>query len=153
MTADKDGVELLPCPFCGGEASDAGHIAYNRALDDTTWADGSPVTEAFYVNCIACGAVARSGFVGGFQTKVEAIERWNHRARPTPAQEQGWMPIETAPRDGWKILATDRFHQERTWVVWWKGNEWVCDHHNGRVVGLTDWRPLPSTPTEGGEDA
>lgn len=83
---------------------------------------------------------------------ADALRRFvAKRTRPTPAQEQGWMPIETAPRDGWKILATDRFHQERTWVVWWKGNEWVCDHHNGRVVGLTDWRPLPSTPTEGAQ--
>lgn len=70
----------MPCPFCGGEASDTGHIAYNRALNDTTWADGSPVVEAFFVNCIACGTVARSGFIGGFQAKAEAVERWNTRS-------------------------------------------------------------------------
>ncbi|PZQ55755.1 MAG: hypothetical protein DI555_06935 [Novosphingobium pentaromativorans] len=64
---------------------------------------------------------------------------------------EGWRPIDSAPKDGWKILATDRVHRERTWVVWWKGNEWVCDHHDGSVVGLTDWMPLPAAPLKEGQ--
>lgn len=131
---DNGAVALKPCPFCG----------------DTMFLTiaSSRFTETLAGWQVECGCHIYGPFE---RTREEAITAWN--TRPTPAQEQGWMPIETAPRDGWKILATDRFHQERTWVVWWKGNEWVCDHHNGRVVGLTDWRPLPSTPTEGGEDA
>lgn len=71
---------LLPCPFCGGEASDAGHSKYNRPLPDTTWEDGSPVTEAFFVNCMTCGAVTRGdAIVRGYQTKAEAITAWNRR--------------------------------------------------------------------------
>lgn len=77
--------ELLPCPFCGGEASADGHIRYSKPLADTWWEGGLPITEAFYVNCIKCGAVARSGLVGGYQTKAEAIERWNARHRGSTA--------------------------------------------------------------------
>lgn len=70
---------LKPCPFCGGGASDAGHIKYSRPLDDTSWEDGSAVLEAFYVNCMKCGAVSRAGLVGGYQTKAQAIAAWNTR--------------------------------------------------------------------------
>ena len=72
-------VVLKPCPWCGGEASADGHIRYSKPLSDTWWEGGVPITEAFYVNCIKCGAVSRSGLVSGYQTKVEAIERWNTR--------------------------------------------------------------------------
>lgn len=71
--------ELKPCPFCGGKASADGHIRYGKPLKDAWWEDGSPITEAFYTNCMNCGALARSGIVGGFKTKAEAIERWNTR--------------------------------------------------------------------------
>jgi hypothetical protein len=70
--------KLQPCPFCGGDAA-PGHISYSRPLDDTNWEDGSPVTEAHFVGCVRCGAVSRSGIVSGYQTKAEAIERWNTR--------------------------------------------------------------------------
>ena len=77
------GVEgLKPCPFCGGEASDAGHTKYSRPLDDAKWLDGSPVREAFFVNCIPCGASSRNSLFGGYQTKAEAIAAWNRRTPP-----------------------------------------------------------------------
>lgn len=76
--------ELRPCPFCGGEASDAGHARYSRPLADTRWEDGSEITECFFVNCVKCGIDnGRPGLVGGYQTKAEAIERWNTRADST----------------------------------------------------------------------
>lgn len=157
MSADKDGVELLPCPFCGGEASDAGHIAYNRALDDTTWADGSPVTEAFYVNCIACGAVARSGFVGGFQTKVEAIERWNHRARPTPAHEQGWRTDDCRARGDWSEDAVEQLAHELSWELEeasLSANDYVTvNREKLRTIAKRVLARLPPPLTKGGEDA
>jgi Lar family restriction alleviation protein len=79
-----EAVALLPCPFCGGEASADGHIRFSRPLNDAWWPGNVPISEAFYVNCVKCGAVSRSGIVGGYQTRDEAIERWNTRAIPTP---------------------------------------------------------------------
>lgn len=69
---------LLPCPFCGGEASDRGHIRYSRALPDTNWIDGSPITEAFFCNCISCGVTNQPNSTG-WQTREQARAAWNRR--------------------------------------------------------------------------
>lgn len=70
--------ELLPCPFCGGAASDRGHTHYEG--DSNAWfADGTKIVDAFFVSCIECGATDK-GLIGGFQTKEEAIKHWNKRA-------------------------------------------------------------------------
>ena len=80
-------VTLKPCPFCGGEASDSGHIRYGKPLTDVWWGDdNTPITEAFYCNCMKCGAVSHSGIVGGYRTKAEAIAAWNAR-HSAPAGE------------------------------------------------------------------
>lgn len=71
---------LLPCPFCGGEASSDGHCEYSKPLADTVWADGSPVTESFFVNCMKCQISNQGSLRGGFQTKEKAIAAWNRRA-------------------------------------------------------------------------
>lgn len=81
--------ELKACPFCGGEGSADGHTRYSPPLDDTTWEDGSPITETFNANCVSCGATPRSGIVNGFQTKAEAISRWNARATPALSVDRG----------------------------------------------------------------
>lgn len=82
MTSSDDAM-LLPCPFCGGEANGDGYASYSRPLPDTQWADGSEITEAFFVNCVKCGIDnGRPGLVGGYQTKAEAIEAWNTRPSP-----------------------------------------------------------------------
>jgi len=83
--------ELLPCPFCGGAASDSGVVHYgHREKQDQNawWADGSPVEDAYFCNCKSCGANNR-GIVGGFQTQENAIEAWNRRAkRAKPKQNE-----------------------------------------------------------------
>src|SRR6478736_2647112 len=78
---------LLPCPFCGGEASGDGHIRYTRPLNDVTWADESPVMEAFFVNCTACGARTVDFAAGGHQTKERAHTAWNQRAHSGDGEE------------------------------------------------------------------
>jgi len=79
--ADKH--ELLPCPFCDGEASGEGYRRYGKPLTNTNWEDGSEVTESFFVNCICCGIQNGSGSVRGYQTKAKAIAAWNTRPQPT----------------------------------------------------------------------
>ena len=72
---------LLPCPFCGGEASADGVTRYTKGGADAKWDDGSEVREAFFVNCVKCGGNRRN-VVGGQQTKELAIAAWNAR-QPT----------------------------------------------------------------------
>jgi hypothetical protein len=76
-TADK----LLPCPFCGGEASDAGYVFYRKPCEDIAWEDGSPITEAFFCNCPACGISNMASNIG-YRTKAQAIAAWNRRDLP-----------------------------------------------------------------------
>jgi len=70
---------LLPCPFCGGEASDDGLMKWSEALPDTHWDDGSEITKAYFCNCISC-SVTNIVCSVGYQTKAEAIAAWNTRA-------------------------------------------------------------------------
>ena len=56
---------LLPCPFCGGEA---------------TISDGGYSGEKFLARCREMSCPAASGFIR--KTHDEAIAAWNHRAQP-----------------------------------------------------------------------
>ena len=71
-------IELKPCPFCGCEASPNGRITRSHS-PDLLWRDGSEAVEAFYCNCVRCGA-KNGGIAGGYQTRDEAISHWNTRA-------------------------------------------------------------------------
>lgn len=66
------------------------------------------------------------------------------------AVEQGWQPIETAPRDGRRLLCYAPATEDRAAFVrndyWWVSEgAWA---HMPRVHSYTHWRPLP-TPPEG----
>lgn len=75
--------------------------------------------------------------------------------------EQGWQPIETAPRDGtqvdlWTVaprqvwIATDR--DPRVPNAWFsEGKWWVYDEHGddmcrSEIRNATHWRPKPTPP-------
>lgn len=70
--------KVSSCPFCGGEASDAGEVRY-----DTKHAKKEGWTQStfFYCNCIACGT-DNKGIVG-HRTKADAVAAWNRRT-PSP---------------------------------------------------------------------
>lgn len=76
--------ELLPCPFCGGEAF---------VNDDPTGNGGKPhmsgnvgLGRLWSVECDECGADA-----GFWQDRNVAIAAWNSRAERTCKQEErGW---------------------------------------------------------------
>ena len=96
-------VTLLPCPFCGGEASDAGHARYSKPLPDTWWEDGSEITECFFVNCVKCGiSNGRRGLVDGYQTRAEAIAAWNTRATTADLQAR----LEASEAECFKLAAS-----------------------------------------------
>ena len=71
-------------------------------------------------------------------------------SRAQPAETR-WQPIETAPKDGTRMLLTD--HSEivfcgnyDTGCGFWVGDDGDTCH------GLTHWMPLPAPPTEKGAD-
>lgn len=82
---DRDA--LLPCPFCGGEASANGHMKWSRPVEEATWDDGSPITEAFFCNCQSCGVSNIGTLSIGHQTRSAAIDAWNRRALPPTAHD------------------------------------------------------------------
>ncbi len=65
--------ELLPCPFCGSEAS----YGTNKFTGDLAKLNNRD--EGFFVNCSTCGA-NNNIFVMGYATKELAKEYWNKRA-------------------------------------------------------------------------
>ena len=65
---------LLPCPFCGGEANY--HMSISRHPEHDYWHG------VFCLTCPAC--------IDNFDTEVEAIEAWNTRAERTCHKGSGW---------------------------------------------------------------
>lgn len=63
-----------------------------------------------------------------------------------------WQPIETAPKDGSKLLGwepPDSIYTSPVLyaVCWWSGNGWVRDGDDfDLVVEPTHWMPLPEPP-------
>lgn len=85
--------DLLPCPFCGGEAQLSEGISY-------------------YVFCPDCGAEGP----WDDDSRDKAINGWN--ARPLIMGE-AWQPIETAPADE-HILAAVQVINNKTGASWWE---------------------------------
>ena len=64
--------ELLPCPFCGGEAA---ANTMRTSCKDIIRLNGQD--EFYGVSCASCGANSR-GIIGS-KTQKEANEKWNTR--------------------------------------------------------------------------
>jgi hypothetical protein len=77
-------------------------------------------------------------------------------ASPAPAASRGWEPIETAPKDGTRILAYNSMVgvYSTGWTTSWPGSSapyegFPCGHWSG--LGAWDcapslWMPLPDAP-------
>lgn len=58
-----------------------------------------------------------------------------------------WQPIETAPKDGIRILAWDRTIDEATIVTWFpRASNWY--DVEGFLVDTRVWMPLPEPPKD-----
>lgn len=69
----------------------------------------------------------------------------------------GWLPIESAPKDGTRILVceADGWVGEVSWFESWHGDKsqpgWMianCDEEYGRYAEATHYMPLPEPPHE-----
>lgn len=72
----------------------------------------------------------------------------------SPMDENGWLPIETAPKDGSSILVglqprpTDPCGavDQAEWDDGWIAIGGKCDAGNGLGYEPTHWQPLPNPP-------
>lgn len=79
--------DLLPCPFCGGEAAYDFHAKGNPGA----WENDCD----HWVYCEADDCFAN---VGLCESKAEAIAAWNRRATPAPAAMRPEVPTEAVNR-------------------------------------------------------
>lgn len=60
-------------------------------------------------------------------------------------QPTGWQPLETAPRDGTRLLLGGPGWVAFGCVSAWRGD--VCMADNGvPIIGATSWKPSPEPP-------
>jgi len=124
--------DLLPCPFCGGEAQDNSYIRDGRA-----------------VSCQSC--TARIVAFNPDANKM-AIKAWNTRIPQ-------WQDISTAPKDGTEIdILLNGDGRARIPNVKWGDDgvnqTWIDSYdnpviHSGDPMNeITHWMPYPQPPQE-----
>ena len=166
-------MELLPCPFCGGEALPTAHLTYNwfapvcrrcnaRGPSVKIERDSDPQEMRNLMNQAdenwnrrASPASAPEGWKHSCNALcLDGVELWipqcPHCGKPAPTppvSEDRWQPIETAPKDGSKFLAWRR-HSTIPLIVFYNAeyDHYECNDGN-LVFSLTHWRPLPKAPT------
>ncbi|WP_158225419.1 Lar family restriction alleviation protein [Rhizobium sp. 11515TR] len=149
---------MKPCPFCGST---------DQMVLPPTCDRNTPYNEndrAFpIVRCLGCiSDISGKDFDASCQS---AIDNWNRRI-PIEAGNggDGWLPIETAPKDGTQIdlWGINLLHHAKkgerivnvAWgpVIDWMGRErddW--QHGRGGDFQPTHWRPLPPPPSSSNE--
>ncbi len=134
-------VELLPCPFCGGQ-----EVSLHKDSNGYNW------SSRFWVSC-DCGAHGPDA-----TTDIKGVAAWNRRPRRAGEGGEGWVPIETAPRDGTPVLllaggiAGQASYQGPSDGAIYSGGSsrynWFCEvsHRSFHDEIVTHWRPLPAPP-------
>lgn len=115
------------------------------------------------------GKIVDEVFDGGLEdaSVVEDIYRVIKREEGFAAPDDGWLPIESAPKDGHHFLAycedtVDEYDEDRllrrgvkeryTVVAYWLWGQFVQFPFTGSIVQnrvFTHWRPLPAPPANG----
>jgi hypothetical protein len=65
-------------------------------------------------------------------------------ARQITVPQAAWQPIETAPKDGTRILATIIDRPQNTYVVRYRESSWQAGPLGEWVAYPTHWQPLPA---------
>lgn len=104
MTPKTDDlVKLLPCPFCGGEAT----------VQDEILSGGYMVIGCREFGCAGHRSIDAADDEDAMNT---GFEKWNLRTQPP---QDGGLPIATAPMDGTAFYA--RFKTPMRWLPYKKG--------------------------------
>jgi hypothetical protein len=76
---------------------------------------------------------------------VDLIDTVVARLTPAPAEAgEGWMPIESAPKDGTVVIATDGKAVQESYF---SGTAWRASSRQSELWSSpTHWRPLPAPP-------
>lgn len=120
--------EIKPCPFCGSSKCQE---IYQHGF-----------AEGWVVRCNSCGANGAA-----FAYDQDAVEKWNDVSSVSV-----WRPIDTAPKDGTKILANT---YKGAAVILWDSEE-ACWCFVSQAIPCyaflkstapTHWMPLPSPPS------
>ncbi len=144
----------LDCPHCGG----SGHIADAMAAQPAQMPDGYVLVPVEPTQAMQyAGLYARNNAV--IESITTAIYRAMLAAAPS-TKEPGWLPIESAPKDGSRILihTPNSRHkvQEAWWAIpyegtpdgWWSTP--TSPTGRGYMIlpeAATHWQPLPAAPS------
>ena len=167
-TPSAQEVELLPCPFCGPCKTKSGRDKQPHEFGYT--GPGFRQYEADYcsskiwIGCDTC-KVQMGDARFGFDTEAQAVAAWNTRAAMHKPAMGEWQPIETAPKDGRKIIVYRPLaHMSQDPQVTIKQAlesnsycfpstipEGYCagQHFNSGAAFATHWMPLPAPPASG----
>ena len=121
---------LKPCPFCGAATAE---------IRSSPFREGKMAYQCVCMECFSVSQLAH--------TAAEAIAAWNKRSVGSSAPLSAWLPIESAPKDGTKILA---FVRGKGWDVMRyhipanpdARQFWIGSY----LIQPTHWMPLPSAP-------
>mgnify|MGYP000894219903 CR=1 FL=1 len=88
-------------------------------------------------------------FYAEYPDVVDSIYAEARAALSASPRREGWRPIETAPKDGTRVLLA-RVGIDAMHTAFWRGSTWHCgglQYFNNP----THWQPLPSAPQENGK--
>ena len=124
------------CPFCGGEAE----LTHGMRLKGGCYSEISCLTSG----CFSMQKVASIRF--GLDFCVEKVlKKWNSRRDLV-----GWRTIESAPKDGARILLNDS--QEGIVIAYYSiKKEWIISdcadpYYREEAFCPSHWMPLPEPP-------
>lgn len=145
MTHELDAKGLAPCPFCGKQPISMWQSAGG---DDGYW--GIDCCHAFaheHDEATAISIWNRRAYLGN----AEPVEELVRSARLDEREKADWQPIETAPKDGTRILLAKIVgHPGHPTALWWataghwseKWKNWNDGIEPAGLAGPTHWLPM-----------
>lgn len=137
----RDGFGIPTCFVC----EDGGHTAatchHNPLLLSRQWAKATEVWQ-----CWHCGFIATN--------EQEAVDHFGKTEDEVANCLRGWQPIETAPKDGTKILLIGGCYHGMPFAGCWELSPYSPDLPWKNLINdhrlyehcATHWQPLPSPP-------